>query len=114
MVTGYPPQYVFLLVPCFKRSCHPVSQSSVSLSADKLHCYPGGPPLASLPMPHIDLERPWGNENCEDCKGICSGNDVESLNESYTPPPSVSLQKAFNSKSTLDPESWQRQCVLLK
>ncbi len=105
MVIGYPPQYVFFLVPCFKESCcHPVCQKSVGSSADKLQWYPGGPPLNSLPMPHIDPERPWGNEHCTDCKGMCNGNYVESSDESYTPPPSVTLQKAFNSTSTLDPE----------
>ena len=40
MVTGYPPQYVFFLLPCFKASCcHPVCQKSVGASADKLQWY---------------------------------------------------------------------------
>ncbi len=55
-------------------------------------------------MPHIDPERPWGKENCKDCKGICNGHYVESSDGSYALPPSATLQKAFNSTSTLEPE----------
>lgn len=74
MVEKLPHQYVFYLKCCFLPNCiHPVCKRSLhNISED---CwYPGGPSLDFFPTPTPDPDRPYGNENCQECVGFCAGH----------------------------------------
>ena len=72
MFTGLPSQYAFLLVCCFEQDCsHPLCKQG----AQNNPCwYSGGPPVTHLPLPCVNLERPWGNESCQTCESSCGGH----------------------------------------
>ena len=36
--------------------------------------FPNGPPLSYVPIPTPDPNRPYGREDCSECKGKCSGH----------------------------------------
>ena len=113
---------------CFRHACtHPLCQQNVQsflhLSYKKsipsstiryflsmyVHCtifsignynwYEGGPSVDNLLLPVPDLKRPWGDTNCHDYKGTCTGHylkPAEILNSShqtFSLPPSVANQK---------------------
>lgn len=109
MVPGLPSQYVFMLVCCYKpQCCHPVCKIGPPPS---IHTwYSGGPPVTKLPLPVVDLERPWGGEKCQSCEGTCSGHyktvltDVtdESALRSIALPPSTILKEMFSKSRNPD------------
>ena len=74
MVKGLPSQYVFMLTCCFDENCsHPVCQKGRPREIPTW--YRGGPPITHLPLPVLDVDRPWGNPTCSSCEGFCAGED---------------------------------------
>ena len=57
--------------------------------------------MSFLPLPVVDLDRPWGNPDCTECSGICHGHylkpEIMLHNHSYvySLPPSVEIQQFF-------------------
>ena len=73
MVQELPAQYVFFLVCCFDQDCpHPVCKKGRPSVVPSW--YKGGPPITHLPLPVLDLNRPWGNLSCNTCQGFCAGH----------------------------------------
>lgn len=71
MVKNLPEQYVFMLVPCFQKSCpHVKCHSEQNLD---LKWFPNGPSLEYFPIPIPDPNRPWGGD-CSQCQGTCTGH----------------------------------------
>ena len=72
MVKNLPAQYVFMLLPCFQKSCAHVKCQA---GEDKLELkwFPNGPSLEYFPIPIPDPNRPWGGD-CSKCKGTCAGH----------------------------------------
>lgn len=119
-MTGYPPQYVYYLLCCFRPGCiHPLCQKHVGMSQSNFMWFPQGPPLTYLPLPVPDPERPWGNNSCQQCSGFCNGHflvpqDALSSNAvqmAMAMPPSSMIQQAMKqsevselSKKVLLPE----------
>ena len=65
MVKDLPPNYIFMLLPCFEKNCLHV----VCKQGEKQWCwYNRGPILSLLPLPVPDPERPWGGsyKSCQD------------------------------------------------
>ena len=61
--------------------------------------YTDDPPVNKLLLPVADPKKPWGDKECKDCKGFCSGHylkPVEVLNnkhgQKFSQPPSVVIQ----------------------
>ena len=104
MVSKYPPQYVVQLLPCFKpECCHPVCKRSVGAVASEICWFPGGPQITYLPIPVLDPERPWGNPECQECKGFCCGHYLKPsipiappTSSSSVEPPSAVLYRALS------------------
>lgn len=117
LVQGYPQQYVYYLLACFKPGCsHGLCQRLVGSSRSDFHWFPNGLSLTQLPLPVADPGRPWGCTSCPDCRGHCAGyylNLLESLNSSNQPcePPSTVILRAFKAKS-VDVEELARQNLL--
>jgi len=106
-IKGLPPQYAFFLVCCFDPSCcHPVCRSE---QKDLPPWYSGGPPITHLPLPIPDLDRPWGNVDCTECKEICTGHYMPpqlSLQSQVSPmkrPPSAVLKEKFDHLTSYPP-----------
>lgn len=73
LVKTYPLKYIFLLRCCYKNDCtHPVCAKGKS--SEVRTWYPNGPPLSYIPIPTPDPNRPYGRDDCSDCKGKCSGH----------------------------------------
>ena len=120
MVTGLPPQYIFMLLCCYKPDCpHPVCQQGKPLAP--LMWYPGGPSITKLPLPRVDPDRLWGGE-CQSCTGTCYGHYVSDLVDvtctdktalSLTsPPPSSILKKEFSrAQGRIDSEEFIRDAA---
>lgn len=71
MVKNLPEQYVFMLVPCFQKSCpHVKCHSEQNLD---LKWFPNCPSLEYFPIPIPDPNRPWGGD-CSQCQGTCTGH----------------------------------------
>ena len=108
MVKDLPPQYAFFLVCCLKQDCsHPVcSKGEVSMLPT---WFQSGPSLSCLPLPVADPSRPYGNPNCEDCRGnFCSGHylkpkDTLSSSSSSIKQPSFILKEAFDKLESYPP-----------
>ena len=99
MVKEYPVNYFFfcLFACCGVSSCiHPLCQN---LDGDMVWFQ--GTRVRHIPLPIPDSSRPWGDPNCAECKGVCSGHFLKDLNESggspMVQPPSMILKKAFQS-----------------
>ena len=59
MVRNLPKNYVFMLLPCFEKSCpHPVCKRG---EINHYQRYSGGPSVKFLPLPVKDPKRPKGN-----------------------------------------------------
>ena len=72
MMKNLPGNYLFMLLPCYQKNCpHPVCVKGKPNSEPVW--YEGGPPLAYVPIPILDPERPWGS-HCHSCVGFCSGH----------------------------------------
>ena len=104
MVKGLPSQYCFMLLCRYNNDCpHPVCKKDVPPS--EYRWYSGGPSVNMLPLPVIDIERPWGSD-CEVCNGKCCGHyknvlinvcDSSSLDTIALPPSTTILKKEFNT-----------------
>lgn len=115
MIPGLPRQYVYFLVCCYQEGCsHPVCQDApVHKDPTTLTWFPGGPPLKFIPLPVQDSSRPWSNQSCSECSGICSGhylkpeqfNFISESNHAFSPPPSAVIENAFKTKANIDPEN---------
>lgn len=71
MVKNLPEQYVFMLVPCFQKSCpHVKCHSEHNLD---LKWFPNGPSLDYFPVPIPDPNRARGGD-CSQCQGTCTGH----------------------------------------
>ena len=119
MIPGLPRQYVYFLVCCYQEGCsHPVCQSTPG--PNTLTWFPGGPPVNFIPLPVKDTSRPWGNQNCSECSGVCNGhylkpeqlNFTSGSNPAFSPPPSAVIENAFKSKADADPESLAKETLL--
>ena len=109
MVKHTPVQYAFFLTCCFKKDCcHPLCQI-YSEPEDLPTWYDGGPLVNQLPMPIPDSSRPWGDEKCEKCNGVCSGHflsadkTLSSGSPHMNKPPSVILNEKFMKLSSYPP-----------
>ena len=119
MVTGLPRQYVYFLVCCYQKECtHPVCQSAPGKNPNTLTWFPGGPLLKNIPLPVQDPCRPWGSQDCIDCKGKCNGHYLKpeqlALEQTHTfsLPPSTVIENAFKSTQHSTPESLAKQTFL--
>ena len=120
MMIGYPPQYIFYLLCCFRPGCiHPFCQKHVGMCRSDFSWFPQGPSLIYLPMPIPDPERPWGNNSCKQCSGFCSGHFLVpevALSSHAVPmsmPPSTVIQRAFKQSKTEGDLTELAQKVLL-
>lgn len=104
VVTDLPEMYIFYLRCCFQPECvHPLCQQKQKDPNMQLPStwYSNGPPVSFLPLPVVDLDRPWGNPDCVECSGICHGhylkpeNMLHNHSYVYSPPPSVDIQQFF-------------------
>ena len=78
MIIGLPNQYIFMLKCCYESNCHhPVCKCGVPSEIPLW--YSQGPPITHLPLPIIDPLRPWEREDCDECKGVCSGHYLTKL-----------------------------------
>ena len=119
MIKGYPPQYIFHLCCCFRRACiHPLCQQNVGSSIGNYKWYEGGPSVDNLLLPVPDPKRPWGDTNCPDCKGTCTGHYLKpeeilgSSHQTFSPLPSVEIQKSFKQSNSLDTTDLARRTLL--
>ena len=118
MVQGYPQQYIYFLLACFKPECpHTLCQKLVGSSRNDFHWFPNGPPLLQIPLPVVDPARPWGGSSCTECKGHCSGHYLkpeESLTSGNEPceSPSCVIQQAFKANTANDVEELARKVLL--
>lgn len=94
-----PMQYVFFLKCCFEDDCiHPLCSNQQWLSSEAMTWFSGGPPLSYIPLPIPDPKQPWGNSECQRCKGVCHGHflqPAEAWKSNLSPmckPPSDILQ----------------------
>ena len=110
MVKGLPSQYIFMLTCCFDEECpHPVCQKG--MPSEMPGWYKNGPAITHLPLPMVDVDRPWGNTSCSTCKGFCAGHyrvemvdtTDQSAMKSLAPPPSLILKSDFSKLSTYPP-----------
>lgn len=106
MVEKLPPQYAFFLVCCLQAGCgHPVcSNGEVTELPTWFH---SGPSISHLPLPIPDPTRQYGNPNCEECRGHCSGHFMkpkDALMSSLQPirPPSAILKEEFDGMTHLN------------
>ena len=118
LVQGYPQQYIYYLLACFKPGCsHGLCQRLVGSSRDDFHWFPNGPPLSQVPLPVVDPARPWGGMSCTECKGRCAGHYLkpeQSLFSSSQPsePPSSVLLEAFKANAATDVEELAKKVLL--
>jgi len=117
MIKGYPPH--FHLCCCFRRACiHPLCQQNVGSSIGNYKWYEGGPSVDNLLLPVPDPKRPWGDTNCPDCKGTCTGHYLKpeeilgSSHQTFSPLPSVEIQKSFKQSNSLDTTDLARRTLL--
>ena len=114
IVHGLPKQYIFLLVCCFEDDCpHPKCKNGPQ--SDPLW-FVGGPPIRHLPLPRVDPNRPWGDENCNECGGFCTGHylldsvtdtgDPNWLNDAVQPPSIILKNRSKDYEHSLDPEAF--------
>lgn len=99
-----PIKYILCLTCCYKESCiHPLCKEGEP--SDDVRWYPGGPPMSFIPLPTPDPNRCYGREDCEECKGLCSGHflklddlweHVSNGGKLLSEPPSEVLLKEFN------------------
>ena len=83
-----PSKYVYSLLCCYQRDCiHSLCKNG--RPAINPTWYPGGPPLTYFPLPTKDPERPFGQENCSQCKSECAGHYLK---------PKLLVDKAINSE----------------
>lgn len=125
MVQGLPPNYLFMLLPCYKPECpHPECAKG---KPEKEHTwFPGGPPLSTLPIPIPDPGKPWGGQ-CNKCIGNCTGHYLTpehinylSTNDNATnscqikPPRELIKEyvKPINDKDLIDLEYLSKTCLL--
>ena len=118
LVQGYPQQYIYYLLACFKPACsHGLCQKLTGSSRSDFHWFPSGPPLTLLPLPVADPERPWGGLTCSECKGFCAGHYLKPENaltcsSEASDPPSVVVAQAFKSKSINSVDELARKVLL--
>ena len=68
-----PQKYVFFLACCYQPGCiHPMC-SKESQDSEQVW-YSGGPHLKYVPIPTPDPDRPYGDQACQDCEGVCCGH----------------------------------------
>ena len=76
MVKDIPPNYVFMLLPCFDKKCpHNVCKQGKK----QWSWYDGGANLSVLPLPIPDPQRPWGG-TCKSCPDSCTGHYMTAEN----------------------------------
>lgn len=118
MVQGYPQQYIYFLLACFKPGCpHGLCQRLVGSSRNDFLWFPNGPPLLQIPVPVVDPARPWGGSSCTECNGHCSGHYLkpeESLISFSEPsePPSCVIQRAVKANTANNVEELAREVLL--
>jgi hypothetical protein len=121
MIPGLPRQYVYFLVCCYQEGCnHPICQGAPDKDPSTLTWFPGGPSLKFVPLPVQDSSRPWGNQNCSECSGVCSGHYLKPEQFDFTsepkhdfsPPPSAVIENTFKTKTDIDPESLAKETLL--
>ena len=118
LVEGYPQQYIYFLLACFKPGCpHGLCRRLVGSSRNDFCWFSNGPPLLQLPLPVVDPARPWGGSSCTECKGHCAGHYLkpeQSLvlrSEPSEPPSSVILQ-AYKTNTIDNVEELARKVLL--
>ncbi len=115
LVSEMPETYVFYLRCCLQQECvHPLCQKKPKDPSTYIPStwYPGGPPVSYIPLPFMDVSRPWGSTDCLECGGFCNRHYLkpedlagnQSIDASV--PPSVKIQIWLNH---LDEVSKNRQ-----
>lgn len=119
LVKGYPQQYIYYLLCCFKRSCtHGLCQRLAGSARSDFHWFLNGPALTQIPLPVADPQRPWGGTSCTECKGHCCGHYLkpeQSLTSSikWSDPPSTIILKASKTNSgDIDHEELSKSVLL--
>ena len=66
-------QHTFFFKCCYQDQCnHPICQSG--RPPVTLCWYQNGSPVSHIPFPVSDPTKPWGNQICTTCKGVCTGH----------------------------------------
>lgn len=101
---------VIMLTCCFQPQCsHHLCQKGKPATLPTW--YSGGPPITHLPLPIVDVERPWGNPSCPKCDGVCAAHyrvemieitDQSALHSSACPPSSI-LKDEFSTLKKYPP-----------
>ncbi len=113
MTSNLPSQYLFFLQCCYDKDCvHPVCKTGVQ---NPNTWYPDGPLTTFLPMTTPDPTRPYGNEQCKECTGFCSGHYMkpqqllDHVNKggkiSGAMPPSLVILEAFKKNKGVPDEA---------
>ena len=103
MVPGLPTQYVYFLRCCLSSECkHPLCSILTALPP----WYVEGPPLTFFPLPVPDNSQPFGDINCSQCKGVCSGHYLkpeclDNMKLMAARPPSVIISEEFKAHDNL-------------
>ena len=110
-MTGYPRQYIYFLLRCFKDGCeHPRCQAGVGKDPSSISWFPRGPSITSIPLPVPDPNRPWNSAVCDDCNGFCADHYLEPKealatgSDAACSPPSTVIEKAFKSGHCVEEE----------
>ena len=88
IVTGLPEMYMLYLHCCFQPECvHPLCQQKQKDPSMHIPStwYTGGPPTSFIPLPVVDVSRPWGRPDCEECGGFCHGHYQETRSHDIQP-----------------------------
>ena len=107
-----PPQYLYLLVCCFKEDCpHPLCQDGKN--GLQMHWFENGPEYHKIPLPIPDPNHSWGNSSCTICSGFCAGHILtpeEALQSTLTPmaqPPSTLLKQCLDKFCDAEPSEYK-------
>jgi hypothetical protein len=124
MVASLPPNYLFMLLPCYQPNCsHP--QCVNGKPASETTWSPGGPPLSFLPIPIKDPQQPRGGP-CNKCTGICSGHylkpedhirwvEEKGYDACEKVPPRATIEEFVNAGNKVSPdivEDLSKTCLL--
>ena len=73
---------------------HPVCRDEKPPSSS-LCWYEGGPPVSYIPLPAVDLKRPYGSQSCSNCENECAGHFLppKKLIEAYMKGDAVTQHK---------------------
>ena len=80
--------------------------------------YTDGPPVSFIPLPVVDMNRPWGKPDCVECGGFCHGHYLkpEAMAHKHgqyvvSLPPSMEIQQFFTQLKGRQPSETELMSV---